>query len=135
MCVFQRSPRRLPDREFRPIDASSIAQNVTVTPSTVTRHYAADGLRVRETLFVPLDQPVLILLYQVDSDQPIDIDITFRPDFDLMWPDTIGLPNSYATATIDGKNLASTIQSNEHDTHAAMTVTVGASAHVVLAAE
>ena len=73
-----------------PIHGSAIAQNVTVTPSTVTRFYAGDELRVRETLFVPLEQPVLLLFYEVDSEQPVDLDVSFRPDFDLMWPAGIG---------------------------------------------
>ncbi|MGZ4816120.1 MAG: amylo-alpha-1,6-glucosidase [Terriglobales bacterium] len=73
-----------------PLDGRSIAQNATVTPSTITRLYAADSLRVRETLFVPVDQPVLMLLYEVESAQPVNIDVSFRPDFDLMWPAGIG---------------------------------------------
>lgn len=73
-----------------PIDGRSIAQNAIVTPSGVIRYYAADGLRVRETLFAPIDQPVLMLLYEVDSEQPVDIDVSFRPDLDLMWPAGIG---------------------------------------------
>ena len=56
-----------------PIEARTIAQNAIVTPTSITRLYAADELRVRETLFVPLDEPVLMLLYEVESDQPVTI--------------------------------------------------------------
>ncbi|HVZ16897.1 MAG TPA: hypothetical protein VG897_07265, partial [Terriglobales bacterium] len=73
-----------------PLESRSIAQDVTVTPSTVTRLYAADGLRVRETLFVPLNQAVLMLLYEVESPDPVNISVSFRPDFDLMWPAGMG---------------------------------------------
>ena len=72
------------------IEGRSVAQSVSITPSTVTRLYAAGGLRVREILFVPVDQPVLVILYEVESKLPVDIKVAFRPDFDLMWPAGIG---------------------------------------------
>jgi len=74
----------------RPIEGRSCARAARVTPSSVTRLYAADGLAVRETLFVPLDQPVLIITYEVDSAAPVDIDVVLRPEMDLMWPAGIG---------------------------------------------
>jgi glycogen debranching enzyme len=72
------------------VEGRNIIQPVQVTPSEVTREYAADGLRVRETLFVPIDQAALILLYEVESPTPVNIRIAFRPDLDLMWPAGIG---------------------------------------------
>jgi glycogen debranching enzyme len=74
----------------KPIYGAAIAQGAKVTPVEVTRFYAADGLRVRETLFVPRDQPVLMILYQVESEKPVNIEVAFRPDLDLMWPAGIG---------------------------------------------
>ena len=67
-----------------------IAEKASVTPSAVTRFYATDGLRVRETLFVPVDQPALLIFYEVDSSEPVNVRVTFHPDLDLMWPAGIG---------------------------------------------
>lgn len=72
------------------IEGSECARTATVTPTSVTRHYIADGLAVRETLFVPLDEPALIITYEVDSAEPVDINVTLRPDMDLMWPAGLG---------------------------------------------
>ena len=73
-----------------PIEAHAIAQRVSVTPTRVTRFYASDGLRVRETLFVPTEEAALLVLYEVESSEPVNIRVTFRPDLDLMWPAGIG---------------------------------------------
>ncbi|MGE5083557.1 MAG: hypothetical protein ACM3ND_11750, partial [Acidobacteriota bacterium] len=43
------------------VEGRECARTATVTPSSITRHYIADGLAVRETLFVPLDEPALII--------------------------------------------------------------------------
>lgn len=72
------------------IEGRECARTATVTPSSITRHYIADGLAVRETLFVPLDQPALIITYEVDSAEAVDINIALRPDMDLMWPAGMG---------------------------------------------
>jgi len=72
------------------IEARSIAQRARVTPTRVTRFYASDGIRVRETLFVPTVEAVLLVLYEVESSEPVNIRVTFRPDLDLMWPAGIG---------------------------------------------
>jgi hypothetical protein len=45
---------------------------------------------VRETLFVPLEEPGAILTYQIESIRPIDIEIHATPVLDRMWPVAIG---------------------------------------------
>jgi glycogen debranching enzyme len=72
------------------IEGRECGRTATVTPSSITRHYVADGLAVRETLFVPLDEPALIITYEVDSAEPVDINLALRPDMDLMWPAGMG---------------------------------------------
>jgi glycogen debranching enzyme len=72
------------------VEGRECARAATVTPSSITRHYVADGFAVRETLFVPLDEPALILTYEVESAEPVDINIALRPDMDLMWPAGMG---------------------------------------------
>ena len=69
---------------------SGVAREVTVNPESITRVYSARGFTVCETLFVPLDEAGFVILYQTTSPLPLHIDITFRPDLDLMWPGGIG---------------------------------------------
>jgi glycogen debranching enzyme len=78
------------DGSNKRIEGYAIAQRVKVTPSEVVRLYASDGLRARETLFVPIDQPALMIFFEVQSESPIHIEVSFRPDLDLMWPAGIG---------------------------------------------
>lgn len=81
---------------FRPEGASSetagrdLLSRVIATPESVTRIYAGPDYVVRETLFVPLDQPAGLLEYQVDAAHPLEIVIHFAPVLDLMWPAALG---------------------------------------------
>jgi glycogen debranching enzyme len=66
------------------------ARTVVVNPESVTRLYSGPNYSLRETLFVPLDEGGFVILYQAESPAPLHIDISFRPDLDLMWPGGIG---------------------------------------------
>lgn len=75
------------------IPGVAAVREVIVNPESVTRVYASQSFTVRETLFVPLDEAGFEMLYQVDSPSPLHIEVTFRPDLDLMWPAGIGGQN------------------------------------------
>jgi glycogen debranching enzyme len=81
---------------FRPqgattsIPASSLLISVIYEPDAVTRVYLGPGFTVRERIFVPLDQPGAILTYQVQGNQPVDIEVHAVPVLDLMWPGGLG---------------------------------------------
>ena len=72
------------------IPGAALVREVMVNPEAVTRIYSGEEFTVRETLFVPLDEPGFEILYQVDSRFPLHIAASFRPDLDLMWPAGIG---------------------------------------------
>jgi glycogen debranching enzyme len=71
-------------------DGRLLLSRVAATPDSVTRIYAGPDYVVRETLFVPLDQPAAILSYEVDAAHPINIVVHFAPVLDLMWPAALG---------------------------------------------
>src|ERR1700722_2547253 len=81
---------------FRPqgtatgIDSQTLLRRVVYSPEAVTRVYAGPDFIVREKLFVPLDEPGVIVRYEVDSARALDIEIRFMPVLDLMWPASIG---------------------------------------------
>ncbi len=72
------------------VDAATLLRSVRYAPDTVIRTYVGPDYVVRETLFVPLNQPDAIIGYSVDGPNPIDIAVSFSPVLDLMWPGSIG---------------------------------------------
>ena len=72
------------------IASSPLLRRIEYTPTTVVRTYVGADFTVLETLFVPKDQPGAILTYTVDSKRPIQIEISFVPVLDLMWPVSTG---------------------------------------------
>jgi glycogen debranching enzyme len=72
------------------IDADAILQRIEVRPDSTTRIYVGPDFTVREQLYVPLDQPGVILSYQVEGRRAIDLRVTFLPVLDLMWPAGVG---------------------------------------------
>ena len=81
---------------FRPagtttaIDGSTILRRITYKPDSITRVYLGPDFIVRETLFVPLNEPGAILTYSVQSTRPLSIDVHATPILNLMWPAGIG---------------------------------------------
>jgi len=73
-----------------PIPGQSILSRVVYEPDSVMRIYLGPDFMVRETLFVPLDQPGAILTYQIQSSHPVEIEVRAVPVLDLMWPGALG---------------------------------------------
>jgi glycogen debranching enzyme len=71
-------------------DSASLLTRIEVTPEQVTRIWTGPGFKVRETDFVPLDQPGAILSYQVTGTTPVDIVVRMLPEMNLMWPASAG---------------------------------------------
>ena len=72
------------------IDSRTLLRRILCSPEAVTRIYAGPDFIVSEKLFVPLDEPGVIIRYEVQSVHPVDIEIRFIPVLDLMWPASIG---------------------------------------------
>src|SRR5207253_3224391 len=52
--------------------------------------YAGDTFTVRETLFVPVDAQGAIIVLNVETEQPLEIEAAFHRDFQLEWPAALG---------------------------------------------
>jgi len=74
----------------RALPAESLARTLTVRPESATILYAGDSFRVRETLFVPVREPGAVILLDIETEQPLEIEAAFAPDFQLEWPAAIG---------------------------------------------
>src|SRR5207245_3899596 len=55
-----------------------------------TTLYAGDTFTVRETLFVPIDAQGAVMLFNVETEQPLEIEVVFHRDYQLMWPAALG---------------------------------------------
>jgi glycogen debranching enzyme len=73
-----------------PIDAEPFLRRIEYRPDEIVRIYSGPGYEIREHLFVPLDRPAAIVSYDVQSQRPLDLRVTFLPVLDLMWPGALG---------------------------------------------
>lgn len=76
--------------EGRLLPAESLARTVTVRPESATILYAGDTFTVRETFFVPVKEQGAIILLDVETEQPLEIEAAFHRDFQLEWPAALG---------------------------------------------
>src|SRR5882757_7124734 len=74
----------------REIPAEALARTLTVRPESSTILYSSDTFTVRETLFVPVNEPGAIILLDVETEQPLEVEASFVRDFQLEWPAAIG---------------------------------------------
>ncbi len=74
----------------RVLPAESLARTLTVRPESASILYAGDSFRVRETLCVPVDAAGAVILLEVETEQPLEVEAAFTPDFQLEWPAALG---------------------------------------------
>jgi len=76
--------------EGRIIPAATLARTVIVRPESFAILYSGDTFSVRETLFVPVDEPGAIIKMEVETAQPFEVEAVFERDFQLEWPAALG---------------------------------------------
>ena len=76
--------------EDRALPAESLARTLTVRPESASILYAGDSFRVRETLCVPVNEPGAVIVFEVEAEQPLEIEVAFTGDFQLEWPAALG---------------------------------------------
>lgn len=74
----------------RALPAESLSRTLVVRPESATLLYAGDSFRVRETLFVPVQEQGAVILFDIETEQPLEIEAAFVADFALEWPAAIG---------------------------------------------
>ncbi|MHB1311355.1 MAG: amylo-alpha-1,6-glucosidase [Gemmatimonadaceae bacterium] len=72
------------------IPGREVARYVTSRPEGVTITYAYETFTVKQTVFVPLDLPAVVMLLEVDAVRPMEIIASFTPDVHLAWPASLG---------------------------------------------
>ncbi len=74
----------------RALPAESLARTLTVRPESASIMYAGDSFRVRETLCVPVNEAGAVILFDIETEQPLEIEAAFTGDFQLEWPAALG---------------------------------------------
>ncbi len=74
----------------RALPAESLARTLTVHPEAASILYAGDSFRVRETLCVPVRTAGAVIVLEVETEQPLEIEAAFTGDFQLEWPAALG---------------------------------------------
>jgi len=74
----------------RALPAESLARTLTVRPESASILYAGDSFRVRETLCVPVNDAGAVILLEIESEQPLEVEAAFMADFQLEWPAALG---------------------------------------------
>ncbi len=76
--------------EGREIPAETLVRTVIAHPESTTLVYTGDTFSIRETFFVPVDQPGAVIEIQVETEQPLELQVSFIRDFQLEWPASMG---------------------------------------------
>jgi len=79
----------------RALPAESLARTLTVRPESASILFVGDSFRVRESLCVPVNEAGAVILLDVETEQPLEIEAAFTPDFQLEWPAALG--GTYST--------------------------------------
>jgi glycogen debranching enzyme len=74
----------------RAVPAESLARTLTVRPESASILYAGDSFRVRETLCVPVNEAGAVILLEIETESPLEVEAAFTPDFQLEWPAALG---------------------------------------------
>jgi GH15 family glucan-1,4-alpha-glucosidase len=70
--------------------ADSLARTLITRPESSTIVYTGDTFSVRETFFVPVREPGAVILLEVETETPLEIEAVFHRDFQLEWPAALG---------------------------------------------
>src|SRR5271168_36264 len=73
--------------------AETFVRTITVRPESTTLVYSGESFQVRETLFVPVFDQGAVILLDVQTTEPLEIEAVFQRDLQLEWP--AGLAGSY----------------------------------------
>ncbi len=81
--------------DLEPIRGEMLLRQVITRPESTTLVYVHPNFSVREIIWTPLNEPAVLLYFDVDSSKPLDIIAAFVPDFKPMWPASFGGQHSF----------------------------------------
>jgi glycogen debranching enzyme len=76
--------------EGRVLPAETLARTLITRPESSTIVYTSDTFSVRETFFVPVNEPGAVISLEIETEFPLEIEARFLRDFQLEWPAALG---------------------------------------------
>src|SRR5215471_15227903 len=76
--------------EGQAIPAETLVRTVEARPESTTLVLAGDTFSIRETFFVPVDEPGAVIKFEIETEQPLELEVAFHRDFALEWPAAVG---------------------------------------------
>jgi len=78
-----------------PVRGENYLEQIIVRPESTTLVYVHPNFTVRQIIWVPLEEPAIVMFFDVDSAKPLAITAKFIPEFKPMWPASLGGQYSY----------------------------------------
>ncbi len=72
------------------IPAEALVRSIEARPESMTLVYAGDTFSLREKFSVPVDEPGAVITFEVETEEPLEIEVTLHRDFQLEWPAAVG---------------------------------------------
>ncbi len=72
------------------ISGKQIVNAISVAPTHFSRTYVGPDFSVEEQVWVPLEQPAVLIRYRVRSVHSVQVIVGFHPSLNLMWPAAVG---------------------------------------------
>jgi glycogen debranching enzyme len=76
--------------EGRSLPAETLVRTVSARPESSTIIYAGDTFSVKETLLVPVHDSGAVIIFEIETEHPLEIEALFERDFQLEWPAGLG---------------------------------------------
>jgi glycogen debranching enzyme len=78
-----------------PLSSERLGRWIIVRPESTTIRFAGDDFSVAATYFVPLNEPAVVILLDVDCTKPLTISLNFTPELRPAWPASLGGQSSF----------------------------------------
>jgi len=76
--------------EGHTVPSDTLARTLIVHPESATILYSGDTFSIRETMFAPIHEPGIVITFDIDAAQPLELEAVFERDFQLEWPAAVG---------------------------------------------
>jgi glycogen debranching enzyme len=73
-----------------PLKGAELARRVEIRPEGSTITYSHMAFTVRQHIVAPRDEPGLLMLLDVETFVPLEVQVSFRPELQYMWPGAFG---------------------------------------------
>ncbi|HLK04800.1 MAG TPA: hypothetical protein VKT53_10200 [Candidatus Acidoferrum sp.] len=72
------------------IPAETLVRTIEARPEATTLVLTGDTFSIRETFFVPVDEAGAVIKFEVETEQPLELEVAFHRDLALEWPAAVG---------------------------------------------